>query len=228
MNEHSNNAVLTEHIILTKTRANSLNDVKTLNMWGFNLKDITIFERMPNIEICSLAVNQISDISPLAFCRKLRELYLRQNAISDFKQLTYLQDLRHLRILSLSGNPIAESPNYRQIILKALPNLEKLDDISASQVVAPPPEPQSQAQNIQKFTSPAQGQDHYKVNHQRRQSYDDNQRYQQQRPTKNKTNVNTRSDESALTAILALLPELSPDSLSIVLQAICDLSKRNE
>lgn len=259
MDEHSNNQALTEHMVLTKTRANSLSDVKTLNMWGFNLKDISLFERMPNVEICSLPVNKISNLAPLANCRKLRELYLRQNQITDFHELTYLSGLRFLKNLSLNDNPIASTPNYRQTVFQILPQLEKLDDIERNQI--PPQQPQKNVsdgykrsnstidnQYSMKNTSFSQTLQH--PSHQTHDSEYNNSsnsghnnfyhqmhqpQHQTMRPRHSYSNTNPnnfnynnnnnggRSDERALTAVLALLPELSPESLAIVVQTIADL-----
>lgn len=260
MDEHSNNSVLTEHMVLTKTRANSLTDVKALNMWGFNLRDISLFERMPNVEICSLPVNQICNLAPLANCRKLRELYLRQNNISDFHELTYLSGLRFLKNLSLSENPIANSPNYRQTVLQILPQLEKFDDIDTNQI----PQPQTSMQSNHRRSCSSLDSQYSSTNasfsqtqqHQNHPNYDNNNnfhhqmhqpQYQTMRPsryghsnannynnTNNFNNTNNynnssnysnggKSDERALTAVLALLPELSPESLAIVIQTIADL-----
>lgn len=262
MDEHSNNQALTEHMVLTKTRANSLSDVKTLNMWGFNLKDISLFERMPNIEICSLPVNKINNLAPLANCRKLRELYLRQNDISDFHEITYLSGLRFLKNLSLSDNPIASSPNYRQTVFQILPQLEKLDEIERNQI--PQQQPQKNiSDNYKRSNSTMDNQYSTKntsfsqtLQHSKQPIYDNEYnsssnnnhtnfhhqmhppQHQTMRPRHSYSNTNNfnsysnnnagRSDERALTAVLALLPELSPESLAIVVQTIADLQNDSQ
>lgn len=84
---------------------------------------------MPNVEILSLSVNNISDLSPLASCYKLTELYLRKNSVSDISQLTYLAGLPALKVLWLSDNPITSHPQYRSLVARAVPGLQKLDNI---------------------------------------------------------------------------------------------------
>lgn len=46
----------------------------------------------------------------------------------------YLQQLPHLKYLWLEENPCVDNagPNYRSIVLRALPNLKKLDNIDVS------------------------------------------------------------------------------------------------
>ena len=232
--EHGNNGVLTEHMIIMKTRANSVADVKQLNMWGFHLRDISIFRRMPLIEVIALPINEIEILEPIQYCTNLRELLLRQNQVSDFSQVSYLQNLDHLRTLTLSGNPIAEASNYRETIISMLPQITKLDDIEITESErrnaagggggggarrqprrtqpsfaesSPPPAPAAPPARPQMKTEPKP-------------------QIQYPRRTAMSHTTGGRSDEGALTAVLALLPELSPESLSIVLQTISELAKR--
>ena len=225
--DHGNNGVLTEHMIHMKTRANSVADVRQLNMWGFHLRDISIFRRMPLIEVIALPINEIDNLEPLQHCRNLTGLLLRQNKISDFGQLSYLQGLPHLRSLTLSGNPIAEAPNYRDTVISMLPQITKLDDIEITEserrnagsggrrqmwrtqpvvpdppapAPAPAPSPPQRPSPLAETTPP------------------------QTLRRSLSHGPNVRSDEGALTAVLALLPELSNDSLSIVLRTISELA----
>lgn len=39
-----------------------LSDVKSLNCWGQDLADVSILSQMPNVEVLSLSVNQISTL----------------------------------------------------------------------------------------------------------------------------------------------------------------------
>ena len=57
----------------------------------------------------------------------LRELYIRRNNVSDMSEVLHLVELKNLQILWMSENPIASIPGYRDYIVKALPQLCKLD-----------------------------------------------------------------------------------------------------
>lgn len=64
----------------------------------------------------------------------LRELYLRRNFIPpSIQELRYLTGLKNLKVLNLGENPISADnggiPFYRQVVLKHIPWLEKLDDV---------------------------------------------------------------------------------------------------
>ena len=120
---------LTKEIIYNRIGTDKLDSIKTLNLWGNNLDDITLLSEMPYLEILSLSNNQIKDIKSLKNLKNLKELYLKENNISDFSQLEFLKNCKKLEILNLSENPITSQQNYRQKILDMLPNLKKLDDI---------------------------------------------------------------------------------------------------
>lgn len=122
-------SVLTENVVLSRTRSQDLRSVKKLNCWGSELKDVSIIRRLANVEVLSLSINHITTLSDFNACKALQELYLRQNKIEDINELLYLIELPELRKLWLAENPCAEFDNYRQTVLKALPNLEYLDNI---------------------------------------------------------------------------------------------------
>ena len=76
----------------------------------------------------SLSLNKITSLRDFQTCYKLQELYLRKNLISDLSEVRYLQQLSQLKVLWLSHNPCADHPQYRQYIIKTLPQIIKLDN----------------------------------------------------------------------------------------------------
>lgn len=155
MEEQPRYGVLKEEMIFQKTHTTNLLDVRTLNMWGFELNDVSILARCPNVETISMPINQISTLAGFQHCQNLVNLLLRQNLISDFNEISYLQNLPHLENLSLSENPIASLPNYRSTVIRMLPHLMKLDNIDTTildtncsipqKAVPPPPMPKVNA-----------------------------------------------------------------------------------
>ncbi|KAI8920109.1 hypothetical protein DFJ77DRAFT_227397 [Powellomyces hirtus] len=125
---------LTEGQVLARARQASqtsisdLASIKNLNLWGQNLTEVSVLERVPNLEVLSLAINSLSSLRPFQNLNKLTELYLRRNDIRNPQELHYLRNLSNLRVLWLNENPIATIPEYRLTIIKMLPNLRKLDD----------------------------------------------------------------------------------------------------
>ena len=117
-----------EYIFKKNPKYKSLDEIKTLNLWGCDLNNISILSECKNLEILSLSLNQISNISPLKKCINLRELYLRKNNISSLSQIDNLINLIHLRILWLDENPISNLENYKEYVLKTLPQIIKFDN----------------------------------------------------------------------------------------------------
>ena len=122
--------MLTKELLLKKNPKNkSLEDIQTINLWGSEISDISILSQCRNLEIVSLSLNNISNISPLKKCTKLREIYLRKNKICSLSQIDNLKNLKELRILWLDENPISNLENYKEYILKTLPQVIKLDNV---------------------------------------------------------------------------------------------------
>ena len=120
---------LSRELIAQKVKSDRIESIRKLNLWGSNIEDISIIEEMPLLEIVSLSVNKIRTLKPFANLQNLRELYLRQNLISNLNEIKYLTDCQNLNVLWLSQNPICDNPNYRAVVICVLPQLQKLDDI---------------------------------------------------------------------------------------------------
>ncbi|XP_021934511.1 uncharacterized protein LOC110837050 isoform X5 [Zootermopsis nevadensis] len=123
-------ARLTEEMVIARTRASDLSNIRKLNCWGSELSDVSLLRRMQNVEVLSLSVNKIGTLSDFQFCRNLQELYVRKNNIRELNQILYLQDLPRLKCLWLEENPCADTDQYRLTVLRTLPNLQKLDNIA--------------------------------------------------------------------------------------------------
>ncbi|XP_025263924.1 protein tilB homolog isoform X3 [Camponotus floridanus] len=119
---------LTEEMVVARTRVSDFSAVKKLNCWGTELTDVSILRKMINVEVLSLSINNINTLADFQCCHKLQDLFIRRNNIKDLNEICYLQGLPNLRNLWLGENPCAEKEGYRLAVLRALPNLEKLDD----------------------------------------------------------------------------------------------------
>lgn len=119
---------LTQDLVLLRSKADRLDNVRNLNLWGNDIDDVSILKDMGNVEVLSLSVNKIATLRDFQFCPRLTELYLRKNLIADLAEVQYLQNLPVLKVLWLWDNPCAEVPNYRPYVIRCLPNLVKLDN----------------------------------------------------------------------------------------------------
>ncbi|XP_047038073.1 cilia- and flagella-associated protein 410 isoform X9 [Helicoverpa zea] len=122
-------ARLTEEMVIARSKQSDLSAIKKLNCWGAELGDVSLLRRMPNVEVLALSINKIRTLGDFAGCRRLRELYVRKNEISDLHEIRHLRHLPDLTSLWLDENPCTSHPQYRMTVLRNLPNLEKLDNV---------------------------------------------------------------------------------------------------
>lgn len=125
---------LTEEMIIARSKQSDLSQIKKLNCWGSELSDVSIIRRLKGVEVLALSVNKICSLADFEECPNLQELYLRKNCIEDINDLVYLQNLTKLKYLWLEENPCVEASgaHYRRIVLRALPNLKKLDNVEVT------------------------------------------------------------------------------------------------
>jgi hypothetical protein len=125
-------AILTEEMILAKTRCSSIEKVRNLNMYGSDIGDVSILKQMKNLETLSLSANRIASLYDFSGCSKLQELYLRQNHVADLHQVHALRGLKYLHTLWLEENPCTSAKDYRSFVIFMLPRLCKLDNMEIS------------------------------------------------------------------------------------------------
>ena len=167
--------------------------------------------QMPGVEVLSLSVNKIKTLRVFSECHNLKELYLRKNDIGNLEDVVCLKKLQHLSVLWLCDNPCASHPLYRLYVIKMLPNLVKLDNIDVKS------EERGQALHMamEEFDGIKQ----------------QNAGGSASSPTSPragdaKAGGSDRSQRNVLTAVLALLNELSPSSLEAVQQDISSRLRR--
>lgn len=49
MSKASQGKALTPELIFTKTKSDSLHNIKNLNLWGNDLEDLSLIEKMPSL-----------------------------------------------------------------------------------------------------------------------------------------------------------------------------------
>ena len=238
----SSPGTLTERIVLQKTKLDNLSQVKNLNVWGSSLDDVSIVKQvcfrrdmtrlsfahptpcahplhtssflppppqMPNVSVLSLSVNKISSLSHFAQCANLTELYLRKNEVASLEQVQHLKRLPKLKILWLCDNPCAADPLYRQYVIRTLPSLEKLDNNDVL------PEERNEAARLPQKDIDAAGAGKGGARSSpvpaRPKPVSGN-----VSPSHQAGHGSDRTQTNVLTAVLALLNELSPASLESV------------
>lgn len=121
--------VLSETLILAKTRSQDLKSVLRLNCWGSGIKDVSLVRELVNVEVIGLSCNEVTTLRDFAHCKKLKELILKKNKIKDISEISHLTGLPKLTNLWLEENPCVETThNYRKVVIRALPQLTVLDN----------------------------------------------------------------------------------------------------
>eukprot|EP00039_Didymoeca_costata_P001038 m.49169 g.49169 ORF g.49169 m.49169 type:complete len:191 (+) comp10601_c0_seq1:361-933(+) len=177
---------LTEDMVLKAARVSDLTEAINLNFLGMDLEDLSILSRMPAVEVLSLSINKINTLKYFKKTKKIRELYLRRNEISDLSELGFLMGLPDLKVLWLSHNPAAKHEKYRETVLRTLPGLLKLDDKDVT------------AEELERAKSEG-------IEIQERDWADEED-----------GDLDSLSSKAALTAIQALIPLLTPKHLELV------------
>jgi Leucine-rich repeat (LRR) protein len=66
--EYATMATMTEGMVLNKSRADSLENVRNLNLWGNDLQDVSLLQKLSNVEVLSLSVNKIKSLQEFRYC----------------------------------------------------------------------------------------------------------------------------------------------------------------
>ena len=84
-----------------------------------SLTNIEFVRGMPNLEVAVIAMNPISDLSPLLDCPHLEYLETQTTSVTDLTPLSQLKELRHLNICQLPGltdiSPLFELPDLMRL-----------------------------------------------------------------------------------------------------------------
>ena len=90
------------------------------------LHNVPLLKRLKTISLGNNCVDFImADLHKVA--PNLHTLLLSGNSIASIREVEKLRGLKNLRTLSLEENPVAQTDNYRQLVIQALPQLIFLD-----------------------------------------------------------------------------------------------------
>lgn len=107
--------------------ARDLNDA--IDLTDNDIRYLGHFPRMVRLRHLTLSNNLIARIDP-HMARQLpylESLVLTNNAVADWAQIAPLSKMRHLRYVSLLGNPLAREPHYREFMVWRLPQVRVID-----------------------------------------------------------------------------------------------------
>jgi hypothetical protein len=102
-------------------------NLKWLDLSFNSIERIQGLKSLKQLEDLSLYSNNISIIEGLDSCVSLQCISLGNNKIKLLEQVIRLRQLRNLRMLTLSGNPICNEPEYKMTVLAYVDALSYLD-----------------------------------------------------------------------------------------------------
>ncbi|XP_064635322.1 leucine-rich repeat-containing protein 56-like isoform X2 [Lineus longissimus] len=115
----------------------SLDSLRVLWMGRCGLQELDGVSSMANLRELYLSYNEISELGPCSMLENIQILDLEGNNIEEISQVEFLALCSNLSNLTLDGNPICVTPSpdkaepsydYREAVIKALPQLKILDD----------------------------------------------------------------------------------------------------
>ncbi len=104
-----------------------LTSLRWLDLSFNKIRKIQGLDSLLQLEDLSLYSNKISTVEGLDKCTKLQCFSLGNNRIDSLEQVIRLRQLRSLRMLTLSDNPICKEAEYRMIVLAYVDNIKYLD-----------------------------------------------------------------------------------------------------
>ena len=106
-------------------------NLEVLSLVKVGLITLKGFPDLPNLKRLDLSDNLISNgLHHLAYCKKLNVLNLSGNKIFEIKELEPLKQFKNLNNLDLFNNEVTSVANYRSTVLKMIPTLQLLDELS--------------------------------------------------------------------------------------------------
>lgn len=109
-----------------KHTVEDLKEIKEIDLSNLGIQELHFLRNFPNLEILNLNMNNISDLVPLYFTRKLKKLFLSNNKITDIDSASF-RNSPNLEVLDLSNNAITEIYASRITLLENLKSLKYLN-----------------------------------------------------------------------------------------------------
>ncbi|KAK7486768.1 hypothetical protein BaRGS_00021915, partial [Batillaria attramentaria] len=106
---------------------NHLGELRVLNLAGNQITHVDNLSGIDALAELNLRRNKIRTVTDVDTLPNLQRLFLSFNDISSFEDVQCLGDSSSLSEICLDGNPIAQDPSYKQIVLRNMQQLKQLD-----------------------------------------------------------------------------------------------------
>nr|XP_039253910.1 protein tilB homolog [Styela clava] len=102
-------------------------DLKILYLQSNLIDKIENVGKLKKLEYLNLALNNVAKIENMQGCESLQKLDLTLNFVSEVTTIESLRSNYFLEEIYLTGNPCVNFEGYRQYVIAALPQLQRLD-----------------------------------------------------------------------------------------------------
>jgi len=93
-----------------------------------DLTYMTLLKSLRKVDLSNNGIHFLPEAYQLTRLEKLEFLLLHQNQLVGWRQIELLTCLKHLRHLTLHGNPCAKVIGYRKFLISCMPELRCLDE----------------------------------------------------------------------------------------------------
>ncbi|XP_076465763.1 leucine-rich repeat-containing protein 49-like isoform X2 [Babylonia areolata] len=104
-----------------------LTELRVLNLAGNHITTVDNLTGIDALAELNLRRNKIRTVSDIDTLPNLQRLFLSFNEISSFEDVQCLGDSSSLSEICLDGNPLAQDPAYKQVVLRNMQQLKQLD-----------------------------------------------------------------------------------------------------
>mmetsp|Transcript_30 Transcript_30/g.35 ORF Transcript_30/g.35 Transcript_30/m.35 type:complete len:536 (+) Transcript_30:306-1913(+) len=125
--DHLEKLCLDNNLLEEIVNLHHLKSLRWLDLSFNKIRKIQGLENLKNLEDLSLYCNKISIVENLDHCPNLQCLSLGNNRIDSLEQVIRLRQIRSLKMLTLSNNPIENNSEYRMTVLAYVDSLHYLD-----------------------------------------------------------------------------------------------------
>ncbi|XP_076444066.1 leucine-rich repeat-containing protein 49-like isoform X2 [Babylonia areolata] len=106
---------------------NHLVELRVLNLAGNQITSVDNLAGIDALAELNLRRNKIRTVNDVDALPSLQRLFLSFNEISSFEDVQCLGESSSLSEICLDGNPLAQDPAYKQVVLRNMQQLKQLD-----------------------------------------------------------------------------------------------------
>ena len=104
-----------------------LSELRVLNLANNLITHVSNLTGLVSLTELNLRRNLIDQVTGLQSCQRMQRVFLSNNRIEKFENVSCIKECAQLAELALDGNPIYSKKGYAEFCLTSCPNLKQLD-----------------------------------------------------------------------------------------------------